>query len=133
MDSSLLNSLLILSACVVILFGISNYLKRINKKNSANLGDYEGKVLSRIPLMKNTFLYIVKIGNRTFLLGASDKSVSLISELKPNQPDLGTVDFPNPSYSTTKKVQTIEEVQNNNNPNDLSFRSFLKSAFSKNN
>lgn len=132
MDSSILNSLLILPACVVVLFGISNYLKRINKKNSANLGDYEGKVLSRIPLMKNTFLYIVKIGNKTFLIGASDKSVSLISELKPNQTEITQIDFPNPSYTTTKKVQTIEEVQNNNS-NDLSFRSFLKSAFSKNN
>lgn len=133
MDSSILNSLLILSACVIVLFGISNYLKKINRKNSGKLGDYEGKILSRIPLMKNTFLYIVKIGNRTFLLGASDKSVSLISELKPNQSEVGLEEFPNHSYATTaKKVQTIEEVQNNN-PNDLSFRAFLKSAFSKNN
>ncbi len=133
MDSSILNSLLILSACVIVLFGISNYLKKINKKNLGNLGDYEGKILSRIPLMKNSFLYIVKIGNRTFLLGASDKSVSLISELKPNQSEVGAAEFPNHSYATTtKKVQTIEEVQNNN-PNDLSFRAFLKSAFSKNN
>lgn len=133
MDNSILNSLLILSACIIVLFGISNYLKKINRKNSANLGDYEGKIISRIPLMKNTFLYIVKIGNRTFLLGASDKSVSLISELKPNQSEVGSEEFPNHSYTTTtKKVQTIEEVQHNN-PNDLSFRAFLKSAFSKNN
>ncbi len=133
MDSGILNSLLILSACVIVLFGISNYLKKVNRKNSNNLGEYEGKILSRIPLMKNTFLYIIKIGSRTFLLGASDKSVSLISELKPNQTDIGSTEFPNSSYANmTKKVQTIEELQQNN-PKDLSFRAFLKSAFSKNN
>lgn len=131
MDGSILNSLLILSACIVVLFGISNYLKKINKNRIGNLGEYEGKILSKIPLMKNAFLYIVRIGNRTFLLGASDKSVNLISELKPSQIENAISDFPNPSYaSTNKKVQTIEETQSQN---DLSFRSFLKSAFSKNN
>lgn len=132
MDSSILNSLLILSACVILLFGVSNYLKKVNKKNLTNLGDYEGKILSRIPLMKNTFLYIVKIGSRTFLIGASDKSISLISELSSNQIDNSSLEYPNQSYTNaTKKVQTIEEVHNNTN--DLSFRAFLKSAFSKNN
>lgn len=107
MDGSILNSLLILAACIVILFGISNYLKKINKNRSGNLAEYEGKILSRIPLMKNTFLYIVKIGNRTFLLGASDKSVNLISELKSSVNEITSSDFPNPSYTNnTKKIQT---------------------------
>mgnify|MGYP001105930383 CR=1 FL=1 len=133
MDASILQSLLILSACIVVLFGISNYLKKINKNRIANLADFEGKIISRIPLMKNTFLYIVQIGNRTFLLGASDKSVTLISELKPSQTENNISDFPNPSYTNVpKKVKTIEELQNQPQ-NDLSFRSFLKSAFSKNN
>lgn len=133
MDNSILNSLLILSASVAVLFVISNYIKKFSRKSLSNLGDYEGKVLSRIPLMKNSFLYIVKIGSRIFLLGVSDKSVSLISELKSNPSEFPSPEYPNTSYTnTTKKVQTIEELQNNN-PEDLSFKAFLKSAFSKNN
>lgn len=82
--------------------------------------------------MKNTFLYIVQVGSRTFLLGVTDKSISLVSELKPDE-STNLANFPNSSYQNQPfKPKTIEEI-NQTQQNDLSFRAFLKSAFSKNN
>lgn len=153
-DGTLMNSFLILSVCIFILFGVSVYLKKWNKKNSQNLGTYEGKVLSKISLVKGANLFVVKVGERSFLIGASDKNISLIADLdaKVNSSLHSSIntsdnnfnlenDFPNPSYFSSNKLKELEISENNsiikgneisNISENLSFKTFLKSTFSKN-
>ncbi len=136
MDGTMVNSMVILGISVFILFLLSNYLKKINKKKLSYLSEYEGKIVSRISLTKNSNLFIVQVGTRNFLIASNDKSTSLISELTNNSvPGLESFrDFPNQSYlGQPKKAKTIEEEQAISTGDDLSFKSFLKSAFAKNN
>ncbi|GEM_PF-1295400 len=136
MDGTMVNSIIILGISVFILFLLSNYLKKINKKKLSNLADYEGKIISRIPLTRNSNLFIVQVGNRNFLIASNDKSTNLIAELT-NSSNSGLEsfrDFPNQSYlGQPKKAKTIEEEQAAKVDEDLSFKSFLKSAFAKSN
>lgn len=135
MDGTLVNSMIILAVSVFVLFLLSNYLKTINKKKLSHLSDFEGKIISRIPLTRNSNLFIVQVGNRNFLIASNDKSTSLISELTSNAPaGLESFhDFPNQSYlGQIQKSKTIEEEQAAK-VDDLSFKSFLKSAFAKRN
>ena len=131
MDQSILNSFLMLTAFIIVLFLLSLYLKKLQKNKFKKLGSYEGKVLDRIPLTQKAALYIVKVGEQTFLIGLSEKNITLISEIK--SPEQENYDLPNSSYKSPKKqsdkIDLVKPIENES----LSFSSFLKSAFTKNN
>lgn len=132
MDHSILNSFLVLSAFIVVLFLLSLYLKKIQKAKFKKIGNYEGKVLDKIPLTQKASLYIVKVGEQSFLIGLADKNITLISELNPSEQ--ASFELPNNTYKTNKpinqsKIDMVQPIDNQS----LSFTSFLKSAFSKNN
>jgi hypothetical protein len=66
------------------------------------------------------------------LIGLSDKNITLISEIAPSEQE--SYEMPNTSYKSPKKtsqnnLDLVKPIENQS----LSFSSFLKSAFSKNN
>jgi flagellar biogenesis protein FliO len=134
MDGTLLNAFILLSLCIVAIFLLSLYLKKYSQNKTQQLGSFESKILSKIALSRNSSLFVVKVGDRSFLIGASDKSISLISELTSyNTSNLTKSEFPNPSYLPQKQVKKNvgnEPITSNDN---LSFKSFLKSTFSRGN
>ncbi|MGB9701939.1 MAG: flagellar biosynthetic protein FliO [Candidatus Kapaibacteriota bacterium] len=134
MDGTLLNAFILLSLCIVAIFLLSLYLKKYSQNKAQQLGAFESKVLSKIPLSRNSSLFVVKVGERSFLIGSSDKTISLISELTSNNNyNVTKSEFPNPSYlpqKQTKKNLSNEPITSNDN---LSFKSFLKSTFSRGN
>ena len=132
MDQSILNSFLVLSAFIVVLFLLSLYLKKLQRDKFKKIGNYEGKVIGRIPLTQKATLYIVKVAQQTFLIGLSDKNITLISEITPSEQE--SYELSNTSYKSAKKtiqnnIDLVKPIENQS----LSFSSFLKSAFSKNN
>jgi flagellar biogenesis protein FliO len=135
MDGNLLNSFIFLSLIILVLLIISLYLKKFSTKKYSQLGIHNGKVISKISLSRNAFLFTVKVGERIFLIGVTDKNITLISELTENNSNtfLSKSDFPNPSYVSNK--QSNKQVENIpvTTEDNLSFKAFLKSAFSKGN
>lgn len=132
MDQSILNSFLVLVTFVVLLFLLSLYLKKLQKNKFKKIGNYEGKVIGRIPLTQKASLYIVKVGKQTFLIGLAEKNITLISEL--NSTEQENFDLQNYTNKIQKaadesKIDLVKPIENQS----LSFSSFLKSAFSKNN
>ncbi len=135
MDGNLLNSFIFLSLIILVLFIISLYLKKFSTKKYSQLGTHHGKVISKISLSRNASLFTFKVGERIFLIGVTDKNIALISELTENNSNtfLSKSDFPNPSYVSNK--QSNKQVENIpvTTEDNLSFKAFLKSAFSKGN
>ena len=132
MDQSILNSFLVLAAFIVLLFLLSLYLKKLQKNKFKKIGNYEGKVVGRIPLTQKASLYIVKVGEQTFLIGLAEKNITLISELKSTeQGSLNLLNYTNKIQKAAdeSKIDLVKPIENQS----LSFSSFLKSAFSKNN
>ncbi|HPD33556.1 MAG TPA: flagellar biosynthetic protein FliO [Candidatus Kapabacteria bacterium] len=132
MDQSILTSFLVLAAFIVILFLLSLYLKKLQKNKIKKIGNYEGKVIGRIPLTQKASLFIVKVGGQTFLIGLAEKNITLISELSPKEQlttELINNLKNNPQKSNSANIETVSPIGNQS----LSFSSFLKNAFSKNN
>lgn len=132
MDQSILNSFLVLAAFIVLLFLLSLYLKKLQKNKFKKIGNYEGKVVGRIPLTQKASLYLVKVGEQTFLIGLAEKNITLISELKSTeQESLDLLNYTNKiqKAANESKIDLVKPIENQS----LSFSSFLKSAFSKNN
>ncbi|HOV91507.1 MAG TPA: flagellar biosynthetic protein FliO [Candidatus Kapabacteria bacterium] len=132
MDQSILTSFLVLAIFVVILFLISIYLKKLQKNKIKKIGNYEGKVIGRIPLTQKASLFIVKVGEQTFLIGLAEKNITFISELSPKeQPTTELINNlkNNSNKPISENIDLIKPIENQS----LSFSSFLKTAFNKNN
>ena len=69
---------LILAAAAV--YGIVYLFKRASKP--AQLNDPFLKILANAHLGSNRYVHVVSVGNKTWLLGASDGGVNLISEIE---------------------------------------------------
>ncbi|MBP7214413.1 MAG: flagellar biosynthetic protein FliO [Candidatus Kapabacteria bacterium] len=132
MNQSILTSFLVLAIFVVILFLISIYLKKLQKNKIKKIGNYEGKVIGRIPLTQKASLFIVKVGEQTFLIGLAEKNITFISELSPKeQPTTESINNlkNNSNIQNSGNIDFIKPIENQS----LSFSSFLKTAFNKNN
>ncbi len=132
MNQSILTSFLVLAIFVVILFLISIYLKKLQKNKIKKIGNYEGKVIGRIPLTQKASLFIVKVGEQTFLIGLAEKNITFISELSPKeQPTTELINNlkNNSNKPISENIDLIKPIENQS----LSFSSFLKTAFNKNN
>ncbi len=64
-----------------LIFLLSYIMKKIKMKNGGLLNSKFIKIISRYPLGERKYLYIVKIGEETLLLGITPQSVNYIKEL----------------------------------------------------
>jgi len=129
-DPNILNAFLTLMGSVailgIILFLMKKYtLKFKNKSIENNI-----EVISKLNLSPKNSLWTVKFQNKVLLLGVSEKSINLISEVSNTYSVEDKTDL-----KLKSKIQPI--VQSNkqtvNTNDDLSFKEFLKSAVFKNN
>jgi flagellar biogenesis protein FliO len=108
------------------------YLKKFaGRAKKSKVGGPDMQVLSRISLQPKAHLFVVKVGSKTLLLGATDHNINTLSELSDSQKQLSSPKnaFPKASGdSYTKSKAPITKAK----PTDaLSFKSFLASTLTK--
>ncbi|MCX7736932.1 MAG: flagellar biosynthetic protein FliO [Candidatus Kapabacteria bacterium] len=126
MDNSLITSFLTLFAMAGGLIAVMLIVKRLILKNKSINSNLELKILSRLPLRQKSSLYVVKVGTRTILIGASDQNIRAIADI--------TTEFNknSSSDSVSKNPQSItRQTDLVKSESDLSFSNFIKSAFKR--
>lgn len=126
MDNSLISPFLTLFAMAGGLIALMLIVKKVILKNKSLNSNLELKILSRLPLRQKSSLYIVKVGTRTLLIGASDQNIRAIADVsaefnKKNNSDL----------LINKQQSIASQNEISKNENDLSFSNFIKSAFKR--
>ncbi len=125
MDSTMLQSLLTLIAGVGIIglmfFFLKKYtLKAQNSSNKMNL-----KVVSKLSLQPKSSLFVVEAGDKTLLIGVSEKNINLISDL--SEESNNALPISSNSKNLPVKIKNAELKM----PESLSFKNFLKSAINR--
>jgi flagellar protein FliO/FliZ len=77
--SALLRILLVLALVAVAIYGVVFFLKRLSRTPQQK-NPYL-KVLARVPLSAGSIASVVSVGNRAWLVGAAENSVSLLAEI----------------------------------------------------
>lgn len=114
-DQNIINTFLILILSVVIFGGAFYALRKYIEKMKGNEKINHIKILSKQPLSAKNHIYIIEYEARRFMLGVSEKNISLISELGDNQQEI-----------TSPNQQRKNQITEN-----LSFKEFLKSTISR--
>lgn len=94
-------------AIVIILIYLSAYLLRKWGLTSFQRPSHEMSIRETLPLSPRRALYWIKVGQKNLLIGATDQSVTLISELQSSEEQ-------NPKINTL----VLEPVALKNNGND---------------
>ena len=141
-DGSILKAFLTLGMIVAALGVTLFFVKKYVKKNKKVSGTDNLEIVSRISLQPKTHLFIVNVGDKKLLLGATDHSVNTLADLT-SEGSSGTdeVDVEKAlqrlgRQAKSKMNKPVNKVVSKMVPaiddNDsLSFTSFLKSTFKK--
>lgn len=125
-DSSIMNTFLTLTGAVLGLAIILFITKKAVNKSKSIGNHLELKVISKVQLHSKTFIYTVKAGTRTLLIGASDHAITTLADLSPQ---IKQNQHPSPS-SDNQAAQAVPK--NKSQIEDaLSFRSFIMSGMKK--
>jgi len=135
-DGTLIKTFLALLALVGGLIVVLLVVKRLVKKSGRLPGGSNLQALSRSQIHPRSFIYIVKAGSRTLLIGATEHSITTLADL--------TDDYKNAKAQALSKntqlpaaVQTISPKttadKNQFSPQpDTSFSAFLRNTFKRN-
>ena len=133
LETALLQSLFpliaICAALGISLLLLKKYALKRRKNKTAGL---EISVLSRISLHPKTNVFIVKAGEKTLLLGATDHNINTLADLTEPKPQASN--FKSLPVSTTEKPnfqKVLKSQQSKQINNNLSFKAFLRSTIAK--
>jgi flagellar biogenesis protein FliO len=123
MGNEIYTTFVMLLLLVGVLAVIFLFVKKFARKAQKKLNGVELEVVSRIALSQKSHLCIVNADKRKLLIGVTDQNISILSDLTDDPKAKSTVIKKVEEMANAKKPKPIED--------DLSFKSFLKSAFSK--
>ena len=129
---SFLSMLLMVGVFGLIIFILRKYIKKA--KNKAN--PVELNVISKTTIQAKTHLYIVKAGNKTLLLGATDHNINTLADLTEQKMPVA-VNYTAPKKLVASAYKNADDSKNQLVPksktdeNSLSFKTFLKSTLTK--
>ncbi|MCX8054361.1 MAG: flagellar biosynthetic protein FliO [Ignavibacteria bacterium] len=123
MDGAILKSFAILLASVGIVFIVLMLIKKYSSKLINQPNKFPLKIVAKLPLGQKSFLCVVEADGKTLLVGVTDKSINLISQLK-DEFDYTNIDLKQVA-SKTKKIKSAETESKSK---DLSFMNFLKDS-----
>jgi flagellar biogenesis protein FliO len=126
MDSTMLQSLLTLVAGVGIIGLMFYFLKKYTLKAQNTSGKLNLKIVSKLHLQPKSSLFVIEAGEKTLLIGVSEKNVSLITDLSDENQKIISQ-----SEEIRKNLPAKTYQENTNLPESLSFKNFLKSAINK--
>lgn len=133
-DASILTSTLLMLLVVVFLSVILFVVKKMNLASKRGINSVTMQILSKLTIQPRVNVYIVKAGDKTLMLGVSDKSISTLADLTPeiynnNDNSAQKKELP----VSTKSIKLSEKDKDINlDPASLSFSTFLGSMFKKN-
>jgi flagellar biogenesis protein FliO len=132
MDTNILQTFIVLITAVGIIVIIMLLVKKISMKRLENRATINLNVITKVTLQPKNHLFVVKAANKLLVLGVTDNSINILTELEPDLEQTIT----NKSNSDAILKQVISSGINNkssNNNKDLSFKNFIKSSigFSK--
>lgn len=127
MEGTMLQSLLTLTAGVGIIGLMFYLLKKYTLKAQNSSGKMDLKVISKLPLQPKSSLFVVEAGDKKLLIGVSEKNINLISELS----DENSEQASELKKTTSKNLPAKIKASDMQNPEALSFKSFLKSTMTK--
>ncbi len=119
-ENPLINAFATLIITVGVVAVLLYFVKKYSGKfTSTSFSQKSIKIESKQALSSKSFLFIVNIEGRRFVIGANDNSISKISELDSN--------FDNSTQTNkTKEEELPKELQE-----DISFANFLKQSLLK--
>lgn len=121
-NTDFLQSILTISAFLVLIVLASIVIRRfVTERKIGNVG-VRFKIISKLPLNSKSQLFIIQIGNRYLLIGASENNVSAIADLTK------VINFENNSLMQANQVGFTPPSSQSNS---LSFKEFIKETFKK--
>lgn len=121
LENPLMNAFITLILTVgglgLALFLVKRYSHKINKSSNED----KMRVNAKLSLSPKTHVYILEVEGRRLLVGSNDNSISTLAELDIKENST-------PKLETPNIETTLQEHEN-----DLSFKSFLKTAIGKQN
>ena len=129
MDGSIIKAFLTLFGSVAVLGLLLYLVKKAGLKVKKNNGGYNLEILSKLTLQPKTHIFIIKAESKTLMVGVSERSINLISDLTENNQN-------NTKLLPTQKQDNIipnPKVSKVNDIDDLSFKAFLRSTLLKTN
>jgi flagellar biogenesis protein FliO len=123
-ESAIIETFITLAGAVAVLGLILFFIKKYTAKSRDESNAVELKILAKMPLPPKNNLYVIKAAGKTLLIGASEKSISTLSELDSDGKNI---------HSTTKSIKKPEKLIEQSEEDALTFSSFLKSTLKKTN
>jgi flagellar biosynthetic protein FliO len=133
-DSALYKTFFTLLIAVGGLGGILFLLKRFATRGRSNDSSVDLKVISKLTLQPKNSIFVVKAGERTLLLGASDRNISTLADLtdgKSGKTSDEDHDIALNKHLNPSQLQALARKQPKPKSEDLSFATFLKSTLGK--
>ena len=134
-DDNILNAFISMGIIVLVLVAILILVKRFARKNKMGGADFDFKVLARLPLQAKAQATVIKVRGRTLLLGLTEQNVSLLADITEEDNIVTNSDKLESIFPTSKSKmrESLARASKSNSdlPNNLSFKAFVKSAFSK--
>ena len=134
MDQNILQTFIVLIAAVGIIVVIMLLVKKISMKRLENRTNINLNVISKITLQPKNHLFVVKAANKLLVLGVTDSSINILTELEPDFEKTIT-DKSNSNSTDAILKQVISSSMKNKpvaNSQDISFINFIKSSIGKN-
>ncbi len=139
MDSGVINAFLMLALCVAVLGLLLFIVRRFTNKMKPSGEMVELKILAKLNLQPKSNLLVVSAAGKKLLIGVSEKNVNLIADLDSDSLETNSSkseknDFAdllsNLNNSSAKpNIKLKEKLEKPLAPEELSFKSFLKSTF----
>lgn len=137
-ELSLLKSFVTLIILVGVLGLALMLLKKYVKKHRSKTPEGDQlQILARTALQPKTNIYILKVGDRKLLVGTTDNNIATLADLTEESHVAADKNLSNGKNNVYNKKQTLKTLKqmdalaSNPPADDLSFRSFIKSAFKR--
>ncbi|MCL2039294.1 MAG: flagellar biosynthetic protein FliO [Bacteroidetes bacterium] len=131
----MIQTFVVLLAAVGIIVVIMLLIKKITMKRMENRATVNLNVITKITLQPKNHLFVVRAANKLLVLGVTDNSINILTELepdfektitdKPNDPNVTDVILNKVINSKLKPDPIINNA-------DLSFKNFIKSSIGLN-
>ncbi|MGQ9818488.1 MAG: flagellar biosynthetic protein FliO [Candidatus Kapaibacteriales bacterium] len=118
-----LTSLLTIGTLLVFIVMFSFFIRRFTSERKIGEIGLKFKVLTKLPLNSKSQLFIIQIGNRYLLIGASENNVSALADL--------TKVIPHNENNSLLSINQNINSSSKNQPISLSFKDFIKDIFKK--
>ena len=133
LETALIQSLFPLIAICAFLGITLILIKKYALKSKKNKSQgFDLNVISRLSLHQKNHLFVVKAGQKTLLLGATDHNINILSDLSEvrTKPELSST-FPSVNADRALTQPEQKQIINKKQADALSFKSFLRSTLSK--